>query len=121
MENGNKERDQHSAQELAQRQLDCYNAHDLEGFLATYAEDAKLYNLLDGTLIAEGREAMRERYRKRFEVDKVHAKLVNRMVIGSRVIDHEEVTLAGSDRVLQAAAIYETIEGLIRAAWFVNE
>ncbi len=34
MENGNKERDQHSAQELAQRQLDCYNAHDLEGFLA---------------------------------------------------------------------------------------
>lgn len=107
--------------ELAQRQLDCYNAHDLEGFLAVYAEDAKLYGLLDGTLIAEGREAMRERYRQRFEVDKVHAKLVNRMVIGSRVIDHEEVTMESSDRAVHAAAIYETSEGLIRAAWFVNE
>ena len=28
------------AEVLAQRQLDCYNAHDLEGFLAVYAEDA---------------------------------------------------------------------------------
>ncbi|WP_037286853.1 nuclear transport factor 2 family protein [Saccharibacillus sacchari] len=110
-----------SAEELVQLQLENYNAHDLEGFLAVYAEDAKLYNLLDGTLMAEGREAMRERYRKRFAVDQVQAKLVNRMVIGSRVIDHEEVTQAGSDRVLQAAAIYETSEGLIRAAWFVNE
>lgn len=109
------------AEELAQRQLDRYNAHDLEGFLEVYAEDAKLYNLIDGTLMAEGREAMRERYRKRFEEDRVHAELVNRMVIGSRVIDHEHVTQAGSDRVIQAAAIYETQGGRIVAAWFVNE
>ncbi|MEJ8306262.1 nuclear transport factor 2 family protein [Saccharibacillus sacchari] len=121
MENKLEKLERNSAEELAQRQLDCYNAHDLEGFLAVYAEDAKLYNLLDGTLMAEGREAMRERYRKRFEEDNVHAKLVNRMVIGSRVIDHEEVTSNASDRALQAAAIYETQGGLIRAAWFVNE
>ncbi|NGZ76278.1 DUF3658 domain-containing protein [Saccharibacillus alkalitolerans] len=110
-----------SAEELAQRQLDRYNAHDLEGFLDVYAEDARLYNLLDGSLIAEGRDAMRERYRRRFEVDKVHAELVNRMVIGSRVIDHEQVTQAGSDRATQAAAIYETAGGLIREVWFVYE
>lgn len=110
-----------TAQELAQRQLDRYNAHDLEGFLEVYAEDAKLYRLPDGALIAEGRAAMRERYRQRFEIDKVHAKLVNRMVIGSRVIDHEEVTQAGSDTRTQAAAIYETQDGRIVAAWFVSE
>lgn len=109
------------AEILAQKQLDCYNAHDLEGFLEIYAEDAKLYNLIDGTLIAQGREAMRERYRKRFAEDRVHAELVNRMVIGSRVIDHEHVTQAGSDRIIQAAAIYETQGGRIVAAWFVNE
>lgn len=109
------------AEELAQRQLDRYNAHDLEGFLEVYAENAKLYNLLDGTLMVEGREAMRERYRKRFEEDRVQATLVNRMVIGSRVIDHEHVTQKGSDRVIQAAAIYETRGGQIVAAWFVNE
>ncbi|WP_172194657.1 nuclear transport factor 2 family protein [Saccharibacillus qingshengii] len=110
-----------TAEELAQRQLDRYNAHDLEGFLEVYAEDAKLYRLPDGALIAEGRAAMRERYRQRFEIDKVHAKLVNRMVIGSRVIDHEEVTQAGSDTRTQAAAIYETQDGRIVAAWFVSE
>ncbi|OWR31740.1 hypothetical protein CDO73_04465 [Saccharibacillus sp. O23] len=109
------------AEQLAQRQLDRYNAHDLEGFLAVYAEDAKLYDLIDGTVIAQGREAMRERYRKRFEEDRVQAELVNRMVIGSRVIDHEHVTREGSDRVIQAAAIYETHGGRIVAAWFVNE
>lgn len=110
-----------TAEELAQRQLDCYNAHDLEGFLDVYAEDAKLYVLPGGTLIAEGREQMRERYRKRFELDKVQAKLVNRMVLGSRVIDHEHVTQAGSHAVTQAAAIYETHSGRITAAWFVSE
>ncbi|WP_172256220.1 nuclear transport factor 2 family protein [Saccharibacillus deserti] len=110
-----------TAEELAQRQLDRYNAHDLEGFLNVYAEDAKLYNLLDGSLIAEGREAMRERYRKRFEVDNVHAELVNRMVIGSRVIDHERITRKGSDEAVSAAAIYETRDALIREVWFVYE
>lgn len=110
-----------SAEELAQRQLDRYNAHDLEGFLDVYAEDAKLYNLLDGSLIVEGRAAMRERYRQRFEVDKVHAELVNRMVIGSRVIDHERVTREGSDETVYAAAIYETKDALIREVWFVYE
>ncbi|GGN93840.1 nuclear transport factor 2 family protein [Saccharibacillus kuerlensis] len=109
------------AEELAQRQLDRYNAHDLEGFLEVYAEDVRLYNLLDGSLIVEGREMMRERYRKRFEVDKVHAELINRMVIGSRVIDHERVTREDSDEAVYAAAIYETKDGQIREVWFIYE
>ena len=30
---------------LAQRQLDAYNAHDLEAFLACYAYDVEVYEL----------------------------------------------------------------------------
>ena len=39
----------------------------------------------------EGEEALRNNYKERFEVLKVNAKLKNRIVIGNKVIDEEEV------------------------------
>ena len=33
---------------VVQRQLDAYNARDLEAFMATYAEEAQLFELSSG-------------------------------------------------------------------------
>ena len=110
------------AEKMAQKQLDCYNNHDLEGFLSAYHDDTKIYNLADGSLIMEGKEAMRERYGERFKNPDLHARLVNRIVIGdSKAIDHESVTGLGDGPPVQVAAIYEIVDELIKTVWFVRE
>jgi len=35
------------AEALVQRQLEAYNAHDLEGFIATYAPGIEIFDLPD--------------------------------------------------------------------------
>ena len=108
------------AEELAKKQLECYNNHDLEGFLSVYHDDTKIYNI-DGTLIMEGKAAMRERYGERFKNPKLHARLVNRMVFGNKAIDHESVTVGDDNPPVQVAAIYEVEGELIKTDWFVRE
>jgi len=109
------------AEEMAKKQLECYNNHDLEGFLSAYHDDTKVYNLIDGSLIMEGKEAMRARYGELFKNTDLHAKLVNRMVIGNKAIDHESVTRGDGNPPTQVAAIYEVVDGLIKTVWFVRE
>jgi hypothetical protein len=73
-----------------QRQLDAYNAKDLDAWLSTYAEDAKQFEL-GGSLLAQGHEAIRSRTAQRFKEPNVHALLLKRVVMGKVVIDHEDV------------------------------
>jgi hypothetical protein len=80
----------------AQRQLDAYNDRDLDRFVREYADDVVVYRLPD-----------------------LHAKLVNRMVFGNKVIDQELVT-GVPNAPLEVAAIYEVTEKGISKVWFVN-
>lgn len=109
------------AEEIVQKQLDFYNAHDLEGFISTYSDDVKIYNLIDNTIIMEGKELLKENYKARFDVLKVHAELVNRIVIGDKVIDHEHVSGLTKNDIVKAVAIYEIEDCLIKRVWFVYE
>ncbi len=78
-------------EQLIQRQLDCYNAKDLDGLLATYAPDAAQFDL-HGNLLAKGRDELRKRFAIRFAEPDLHAKLIQRIVMGSIVTDYEIVT-----------------------------
>ena len=71
-----------------QRQLDAYNAKDLEGLLTIYAEDAQMFEY-PATLAATGTAALRQRFAGRFQEPNLHAQLLNRIVMGNMVIDHE--------------------------------
>ena len=54
-----------------------------------------------------GLDAYRAFYEKTFaEFPKNHAKLLNRIVVGSNVIDHEHVDRGNGDAPFQVAAIY---------------
>jgi len=44
-----------SPEVVIQRQLDAYNAHDLEAWLATYAEDAQQFELIAIYEVRDGR------------------------------------------------------------------
>ena len=65
-----------SPTDMAQRQLDAYNARDIEAFLACYAPDVEVRDFPSGALTMEGREAMRARYGDMFaRCPDLHARL----------------------------------------------
>lgn len=100
---------------VVQRQLNAYNARDVEALLATYAPDARQFDL-GGGLLASGHTEMRPRMLARFAEPDLHAHLVQRMVAGNIVIDHEIVTrnFPEGRGTLVLIAIYDVRDGLIQ-------
>ncbi|WP_374518173.1 nuclear transport factor 2 family protein [Undibacterium squillarum] len=103
---------------VVQRQLDAYNAHDLERFVAEYSHDVQVFRPPQPEPVLQGMQAFSEHYAKnRFTLPDLHAKVLNRIVSGNIVVDHEEVTgLDPSPR--HTIAVYEVDDGLIRRVWF---
>ena len=105
---------------IVQAQLEAYNARDLTAFLATYAEDAELFEH-PSKLLASGMAQLRERYAARFADPNLHALVVKRIVIGNFVIDQEKVTrmFPGGPGTLDAVAMYEVHGQRIARVWFI--
>lgn len=103
---------------VVQRQLDAFNARDIDGLLAAYAEEAQVFEH-PSKLLASGAAALRERYTARFQEPNLHATLLNRVVMGQIVADHEEVrrTFPEGPGKIQLLMIYEVQAGRIAKAW----
>lgn len=110
------------AEEIIEAQINFYNNHDLEGFVSTYHDDIKIYNLGDDAIILEGKDALREKYHERFYVQKAHAEIKNHIALGNKVIDHEKISELkdGSAIYSEAIAIYEVEDCLIKKVWFIR-
>ncbi|MBL4846222.1 MAG: nuclear transport factor 2 family protein [Planctomycetes bacterium] len=110
-----------TAEALAQRQLDAYNAHDLEAFVACYADEVEVRTFPGaGPPDFTGHGALRSRYGPLFEKGTIQAELLTRITIGKTSIDHERVTGLGEDRVVFAVAIYEVGDERIQKVWFIR-
>lgn len=108
------------AEQVVQRQLEAYNAHDIDAFLATYADDVKMYQHPD-TLVTSGLEQARETYTRLFTSQpNIHAAIASRIVQGDYVIDHEVVTGFPGGREFRAVAIYQVKNGKIQNVWFLQ-
>jgi hypothetical protein len=109
-----------SPEAIVQLQLDAYNAHDIEAFLATYSDDAALYDFPASPRL-KGKDAMRARYTARFADKLLHATIPQRIVMGNTVIDREHVrlTLPDGPGALDAVAIYEVSAGKIVKVTFI--
>ena len=105
---------------LAQKQLDAYNAKNLEAFLSVYSEDVKVYNHPD-QLILQGKAKMRARYKDRFDNSPdLHCTLTNRMVLGNVVIDQEYVIRDKSQPAIEVIAMYKIADGKIAEVYFIR-
>ncbi len=104
---------------LAQQQLNAYNARNIDAFLEPYSDSVEIYSF-DGKLQMKGKEQMRQSYSGMFNrVPDLHCQLVNRIVQGNTVIDHENVTGFG-DKPVQAIAIYRVEKGKIAKVYFIQ-
>jgi hypothetical protein len=101
-----------------QRQLDAYNAHDLERFVAEYTDDIQVFRPPAAEPVLSGKRAFAAHYAKnRFTLPNLHAEVVNRIVSGDTVVDHERITGLG-EGVVEAVAVYKVSGGLISTVWF---
>ena len=108
-----------SPEVVIQRQLDAYNAKNLDAWLSTYAPDARQFEL-GGQLLAQGHAQIRVRTAPRFVEPDLHARLLRREVFGNVVIDHEDVTRTfpeGPGRI-ELVCVYVVEQGLIQSASF---
>lgn len=106
--------------DVAQAQLDAYNAQDLDAHCAQFADDVKVADL-NGAVTLDGLAAYRAKYAKLF-VDFLGNKalLLSRIAIGNVVIDHERVLRSPASEPFEVAAIYTIIDGKIRRVDFVK-
>ncbi|GAB4157342.1 MAG: hypothetical protein Tsb0033_09110 [Winogradskyella sp.] len=99
-------------------QLEAYNKRDIEAFTKTYTKDVKLYEFPEN-LTTNGREELRKRYDIIFKsVPDLNAEIMNRIVLGNKVIDKEKATING--KTYYAIAIYEVKDGLISKVTFIQ-
>ncbi|MCI4666594.1 MAG: nuclear transport factor 2 family protein [Bacteroidia bacterium] len=104
-----------------QTQLDAYNTGNIDLFLSAYSDSVKIYNYPD-QLKYQGKENMREPYGKMFkELKFLHCRLVNRMVMGNKVLDHEFVTFQKDSKPVQVIAIYTVQNGKITEVRFMRK
>lgn len=106
---------------VVQRQLDAFNARDVDALLSVYAEDAQLFEH-PSKLIASGSAELRQRFTVRFQEANLHAALLNRIVLGAVVVDHERVTRTFPEGAgtVELIMIYEVREGRIAKAWSIT-
>jgi hypothetical protein len=102
---------------VVQRQLDAYNAHDLQAFVATYSDDVLVYKVPATSPAISGKQKLSEFYRdSRFNLPNLHAELLHRSVVGNKVIDHERIVGLRNEPV-DAVAAYVVSDGLIQSIW----
>lgn len=102
-----------------QKQLEAYNARDIDAFMQWWAEDCEYYEF-PSKLLATGAAAIRERHVTRFQEPNLHGTLVKRIVVANVVVDQETVTRTFPDGPgeVDVVAIYEVEGGRIAKAWF---
>ncbi len=102
-----------------QKQLDAYNARDIDAFMPWWAEDCEYYEFPD-RLLARGTAEVRERHVARFREPNLYGRLLSRITVGNVVVDHETVTRSFPDGPgeVDVIAIYEVENGKIAKAWF---
>lgn len=104
---------------IVQKQVDSYNAGDLEAFVNCYSENVLVARFPNDTLYV-GHKRMRENYsglslnRKNNHIVEV----VKRITIGNKVIDHEKVTYTDGKTQMQVA-LYEVSNGRIDSMTFI--
>ena len=104
---------------VVQRQVDAYNARDINSFSDTYADSVKFYNFPDKYL-GKGKEFIKKGYTDLFlNYPKLHCNIMERIVQGNTVIDKENVIITDS-RYLDAVAVYQVEDGKIVKVFFLK-
>jgi len=109
-----------SVVEVIQRQVDAYNNRDLDAFLATCSDTVKTFRMPSTEPSTVGKTQLAEFYStQRFNLPGLRAEILDRIVLGNKVVDHERVWGLRDDPV-EVVAVYQVVRGLIECVWFFS-
>ena len=99
--------------QCAEEQFAAYNERNLPRFLACFAENVQGFRLSDMAPLLSGKPAYGAFYAThRFVHEGLRAELVNRIVVGNTVIDHELIHGIGPEPI-ETAVLFVVEDGLI--------
>lgn len=100
-------------------QLEGYNNRDIDSFASAFSDSVKVYRQ-PGILTYQGREELRKRYGAMFAATPdLHCEVVNRIIAGDVVIDHEKVLRVKGQARADAIAVYRVKDGEIIEVTFI--
>lgn len=103
---------------IVNKQLEAYNSRNIDAFVDTYSKDIKICNF-PNILGTEGNDNLRASYASYFEnTPNLNATIINRIIIGNKVIDKEKVT--ANEHTFYAIAIYEVENDKIVKVTFIK-
>jgi len=106
--------------DIAQKQLDAYNAQDVEAYVGFFAPDCVIAPI-NGQPSETSRAAIKARYAKAFaQFPQNKAILKNRIAVGNTVVDHELVVRSPGGEQFEIIAIYSFKDGLISRVDFAK-
>lgn len=109
-------------EQVVQLQLEAYNEGNIEKFMSVFSEDVELWTLGESQPWSKGHEAVKAVYANLFKNSPdLHSVVMNRSVIGNKVIDYERITGRNGGDVLYLVMIYEVRDGKIFRATAVRE
>ena len=105
---------------MVARQTEAYNARDLQRFVAMYSEAVTIFRTPHAAPSLVGKAQLAAFYAaERFNKPGLRAEILNRMVLGDKVIEHERVWGIG-DAPLEVVVIYKVVGEKIERVWFVT-
>lgn len=111
-----------SPERIVNQQIASYNKRDIAGFLATY-HDSITIQYFPNRVVSKGKVALRNTYEPMFANLKfLEAKIGNRIIHGSKVIDYETAIMTGEKRsdTLTVVVVYEIKDNLIHRVTFIQ-
>jgi hypothetical protein len=106
-----------------QRQIDRFNAHDLEGYLALFAEDLEVAELPASDWGTRNKAWLRGVYAERFRTNPdLRASTEAQLVSGTFVIETERIRgRVGQAGPLDVVVVYQVKEGKIVRMWELRD
>lgn len=101
-------------------QLQGYNNRDIDTFAEAFSDTVKVYRQ-SGVLSYQGREELKKRYGQMFaNTPELHCEVVNRIIAGNVVIDHEKVRRSKDQPRFDAIAVYRVKDNQIVEVTFIS-
>jgi len=106
-----------TSEAVVQRQFEAANAHDIDRFIAEFADDAQIFTPPAAAPTLVGKAAIAIHYStKRFNIPALHYDLLNRMVMGNIVVDHERITGIEAEPY-EVVLVYQIVHGRVQTVW----
>lgn len=108
-------------EEVVRAYTDAANRHDLDAFLALYADDVRKFRFA-GEMTSQGVAHNREVYAKSFAAaPNLKIDIVEMIVLGDKVMVHDRVTGRPDGRTAEELTVYQVRDGKITNIVYVEQ